>query len=321
MRSRLIAAVMALALLLPRYGITDASAATASLKNDNRGDTVILLQIRLRDLGYFNYKITGQYGRLTEEALTRFQEENGLHPDGIAGEETLDMLFSNSAKRTLYNARKALITPTPTPSPTPTPKPTKKPTTDPKETKSSKTSKPTSSKEKDEEKKSDSGDKKTSSPTKKPTATKKPSSGSSSNSSGSAPKYGSLLDWSKAYRMLGRGDRFTIKDFNTGTSIRMVVVGGHKHFDVEPATKSDTEKLKRVYGGHWSWDRRAILCNIGGKWYAGSMNGMPHGYETVSGNGMNGQICIHFVNSRTHGHNAKDPDHQYQIRKIGRAHV
>ena len=32
---------------------------------------------------------------------------------------------------------------------------------------------------------------------------------------------------------------------------------------------------------------------------------------------MDGQVCIHFLNSRTHGSNIKDPDHQRCIRIAG----
>ena len=53
---------------------------------------------------------------------------------------------------------------------------------------------------------------------------------------------------------------------------------------------------------------------IGGKNIAASMNGMPHGGESISNNSFVGHFCIHFTNSRTHGTNRVDPDHQAAVK-------
>lgn len=65
----------------------------------DEGDNVILLQLRLQDLGYYNYKITGFFGDFTKDAVADFQKTNGIDDDGIAGAKTLDVLYSNDAKR------------------------------------------------------------------------------------------------------------------------------------------------------------------------------------------------------------------------------
>ena len=65
----------------------------------DEGDNVILLQLRLQDLGYYNYKITGFFGDFTKDAVASFQSTNGIDSDGIAGAKTLEVLYSNSAKR------------------------------------------------------------------------------------------------------------------------------------------------------------------------------------------------------------------------------
>ena len=46
------------------------------------------LQQRLKDLGYFHFRVTGYYGPITENAVKRFQRDHGLVPDGIAGPRT-----------------------------------------------------------------------------------------------------------------------------------------------------------------------------------------------------------------------------------------
>lgn len=107
----------------------------------------------------------------------------------------------------------------------------------------------------------------------------------------------------------------TITDVRTGISWQEVRKGGTRHADVQPCTASDTARLKKVYGGDWSWKRRAIWVTIDGKTYAASMNGMPHGQGSVSGNKFDGHHCIHFTNSRTHSSNKIDTNHQKMIRR------
>lgn len=60
---------------------------------------VLQIQQRLHDLNYFNYKTTATYGRMSNASVQRFQEVNGLSPDGRVGEETYHQIFSNEAKR------------------------------------------------------------------------------------------------------------------------------------------------------------------------------------------------------------------------------
>jgi peptidoglycan hydrolase-like protein with peptidoglycan-binding domain len=66
----------------------------------DENDNVILLQLRLKDLGYYNYKITGYFGDFTSDALKAFQKANPpLSSDGKAGAQTLKKMYSNEAKR------------------------------------------------------------------------------------------------------------------------------------------------------------------------------------------------------------------------------
>jgi len=85
---------------------------TGIVKKGMQCDEVILLQMRLRDLGYYNYKITNYFGSYTEDAVKGFQKENELSVDGVMGPKTFDILFSNDAKRAPV---KEVIKPTPTP--------------------------------------------------------------------------------------------------------------------------------------------------------------------------------------------------------------
>ncbi len=112
-----------------------------------------------------------------------------------------------------------------------------------------------------------------------------------------------------------KGTYFTMVDVRTGTVMRMKYWCGTNHADIEPATKVDTAALKKSYGGHWSWKRRPVWVIINGQAYAGSINGMPHGGDSLPSNGMNGQICLHFVGSETHCDGQVDPVHQATIQE------
>ncbi len=224
------------------------------LKPGDEGDGVISLQLRLQDLGYYNYKITGSFGSVTKQAVMDFQEDNKLAQDGIVGGQTASLLYANGATRSLYNRR------IPTPTPTPKPKPTAKPDS-------------------------------------------------------SIPKYGKLIEWSEANKLAPRGTTFQVKDFKTGRTYYVYRMGGSKHMDVEPKTKEDTAQMKASMGGSWTWVRRPLLVKLKGTWYAASLYGEPHGQQTIYDNNMDGQVCIHFLNSRTHGSNIKDPDHQRCVRQ------
>ena len=56
-----------------------------------------------------------------------------------------------------------------------------------------------------------------------------------------------------------------------------------------------------------------ILLTYDGVTYAAAMNGMPHGGERITTNNFDGQFCIHFLNSRTHGGNQVNEDMQARI--------
>ena len=124
------------------------------------------------------------------------------------------------------------------------------------------------------------------------------------------------LDWfNGGSNVIPRGAVFTVKDVNTGKTFRVKRWAGANHLDGEPLTAQDTATMKEIYGGSWSWTRRAILVMYNGHVYAASMNGMPHGTTTISNNNFKGHFCIHFYNSRTHETNRVDSAHQSAVRR------
>ena len=63
-----------------------------TLREGSRGDAVRLLQENLTLLEFYSGSITGSYGRLTKEAVRRFQKEHDLSADGVAGPRTVKKL-------------------------------------------------------------------------------------------------------------------------------------------------------------------------------------------------------------------------------------
>lgn len=82
-----------------------ASLATPKFSQREMSSEIYALQHRLASLGYFNIKITGMYGSLTENVFKQFQYSNGFEVTGIATEEEINYLYSQKAKPFLDSKR------------------------------------------------------------------------------------------------------------------------------------------------------------------------------------------------------------------------
>ncbi len=65
-------------------------------KMGSRGEEVRKVQQKLKNLGYYTGSVDGIYGTLTQTAVRKFQRDNGLSVDGIAGPKTLSYLGISS---------------------------------------------------------------------------------------------------------------------------------------------------------------------------------------------------------------------------------
>lgn len=103
---------------VPGYGnvmlvTPNASAPTAEpiIRTGSAGDSVLEMQTRLAELGYYKGDLDGQFGPATRTAVTLFQEQHGLDADGMFGPNTSAVLYSDQAHQ-------VVATPTPSPAPT-----------------------------------------------------------------------------------------------------------------------------------------------------------------------------------------------------------
>lgn len=83
----------------------DDSVSTLS-KMGSRGDEVRRIQQKLKSMGYYTGSVDGIYGTQTQSAVRKFQRDNGLTVDGIAGPKTLSYLgiTSGSSGSGQYNS-------------------------------------------------------------------------------------------------------------------------------------------------------------------------------------------------------------------------
>ncbi|CAM5207848.1 hypothetical protein UACE39S_00312 [Ureibacillus acetophenoni] len=123
-----------------------------------------------------------------------------------------------------------------------------------------------------------------------------------------------LLPWEKVDGILPKYSKFTVLDVETGKTFQVQRRAGKGHADVQPLTSKDTKIMKEIYGGKWSWKRRAIIVIHHDQWIAASMHGMPHGAGALE-NDFPGHFCIHFYGSKTHRTNSMDISHNLMILK------
>ena len=128
------------------------------------------------------------------------------------------------------------------------------------------------------------------------------------------------LDWFNGGKyVIPNGAVFQIKDVSTGLIFSARRQSGGNHMDAEPLTAEDTAILKKINGGSFSWRRRAVLVKYNGHVYAASIYSEPHGTNTILDNNFDGQFCLHFYGSKTHGTDRVDADHQKCVEQAMKA--
>ena len=313
--------------------ISDIGSVPATSKKGDKGAKVKKLQQALTLEGYFSGKIDGSFGDQTENAVKKFQKAKGLSQDGIAGSTTIKLLFGqdspdNSSTSSKSNdssdaAMKGIEKISDIGS---APAASKK---GDKGTKVKKLQQALTLRGYFSGKIDSSFGQQTENAVKKSQKAKGLSqdgvagsvtikllfgedAADGGNSASDSKKYTTeKLNWYKGgSTAIPKGKNFTVKDVWSGKTFECHRWSGGDHLDAEPLTAEDTKIMKGIYGGSWSWSRRPILIKYGGHVYAASMNGMPHGTQTITDNNFEGQFCIHFYQSKTHGTDKVDDDHQ-----------
>lgn len=122
----------------------------------------------------------------------------------------------------------------------------------------------------------------------------------------SAPRRntGTIVDWFlEGQYILRRNDVVQITDTRTGKNFAAKIMGGYNHMDIEPLTSTDTAVMKSIFTT-WKWDPRPVAIYKKGMNIAASLSGMPHSFDTVSGNGVSGHFDLYLKNSKPHSSDA-----------------
>jgi len=297
------------------YKNADSDKDDGSLRKGATGSAVKDLQTKLKKLGFYNASIDGDYGDTTVAAVKAFQKKYNLTADGVAGSETLkklDTAYKNADSNTSTDDDSLRKGATGTAVKT-------------LQTNLKKLGfytayvdgsfgATTESAVKAFQKKYGlTADGVAGSAT-----LKKIESAVASASSGKITT--ERLDWFNGGKyVIPNGAVFQIKDVSTGLIFSARRQSGGNHMDAEPLTAEDTAILKKINGGTFSWRRRAVLVKYNGHVYAASIYSEPHGTNTILDNNFDGQFCLHFYGSKTHGTDRVDADHQKCVEQAMKA--
>ena len=297
------------------YKNADSDKDDDSLRKGATGSAVKDLQTKLKKLGFYNAYVDGSYGDTTVAAVKAFQKKYNLTADGVAGSETLkklDSAYKNADSNTSTDDDSLRKGATGTAVKT-------------LQTNLKKLGfytayvdgsfgATTESAVKAFQKKYGlTADGVAGSAT-----LKKIESVVASASSGKITT--ERLDWFNGGKyVIPNGAVFQIKDVSTGLIFSARRQSGGNHMDAEPLTAEDTAILKKINGGTFSWRRRAVLVKYNGHVYAASIYSEPHGTNTILDNNFDGQFCLHFYGSKTHGTDRVDADHQKCVEQAMKA--
>lgn len=126
--------------------------------------------------------------------------------------------------------------------------------------------------------------------------------------------FGEPLEWTTVSTLYARKSKVRVTDLDTGRIFWLYRYGGDLHADVEPASAEDAAIMRAIYG-EWTWRRRAVIIELGGRRVAASLHAMPHGGGDIRDNDFDGHACLHFAGSLTHGSRRSDPAHQLMVTK------
>ena len=294
---------------------SSSSSSATRLEKGSTGSAVKDLQTKLKKLGYYDAYVDGDYGDTTVAAVKAFQKKYNLTADGVAGSETLkklDSAYKNADSNTSTDDDSLRKGATGTAVKT-------------LQTNLKKLGFYTAYVDGSFGATTESAVKAfqrkyglTADGVAGSATLKKIESAVASASSGKITT--ERLDWFNGGKyVIPNGAVFQIKDVSTGLIFSARRQSGGNHMDAEPLTAEDTAILKKINGGTFSWRRRAVLVKYNGHVYAASIYSEPHGTNTILDNNFDGQFCLHFYGSKTHGTDRVDADHQKCVEQAMKA--
>lgn len=277
------------------------------------------MQSDLKDLGYYTGSVTGNFGRLTKEAVYNFQRANGLSADGIAGEKTLSKIASKKSGSSSSSASSGSGSSSSGSSSTSS-------SSDKMTLSTAQTLQLNSTgdevlkmqkmlfemgyysgnrtgnfgeKTRDaviayQKKKGLTADgiagKRTLSAINADYARKTSTSGG--KVSATEVLNTDFYSWRTKY---ANGEYCSVYDFETGYTWTLRIMTKDAHMDAEPATAEDTAIMNKAFGGKVTWSPKVVWVTFSdGKTYIGSTHNVPHTPYHLKDNNFDGHLCVHF---------------------------
>lgn len=275
----------------------------ATLRYGDTGNEVLEMQNRLIALGYLSGLADGNFGLLTKAAVVRFQRENNLVRDGVAGSKTLAALYSDAATDSTMDTTATL----------------------------QQGAVSTTVRQMQERLISlgyltGSADGVFGSATTLALiAFQKAQSLTADGIAGQltlaalnklvekkeeeaiaavAPNVNGVIspsrvqyaNWYDEIRAVARQyPNVTVYDYNTGISWHITLFSFGAHADGYPTTAEDTEKMYEAFGGVVTWTPKPVwVAFSNGSVYMATTHDTAHGTNPISTNNFDGHLCIHF---------------------------
>ncbi len=130
----------------------------------------------------------------------------------------------------------------------------------------------------------------------------------------------SLLHWYNVVKPLLRaGNTLKILNPANGTTWNLRVMSCGHHCDAEPLTLTDTLLMNRSFSNTTSWMVHAVYVQLpDGRWTMATMHNRPHQSSTITNNGFDGHLCVHFLRDMSEAQQ-NDPNYGVQNQTVLRS--
>ena len=122
-----------------------------------------------------------------------------------------------------------------------------------------------------------------------------------------------LLHWYNDVKpSLKNGNKLTVFDPATNLQWTLKAYSLGRHCDSEPLTETDTKIMYKAFGNKNTWTPKPVYVQLpSGVWTLASMHNVPHLSGSISDNGFDGHLCVHFLRDMDECQK-NDPDYGVQ---------
>ena len=106
-----------------------------------------------------------------------------------------------------------------------------------------------------------------------------------------------LLHWFNEVKpSLKNGNKLIVFDPATNLQWTLKAYSLGRHCDSEPVTETDTKIMYKAFGNKNTWTPKPVYVQLpSGVWTLASTHNVPHLSGSISDNGFDGHLCVHFL--------------------------